>query len=184
MLAEMNQTRPSSSKGALSSVRTPSVKRVARSELVAAEAGRDVAQTQADRNPSGDLGEDTVALRVAERLVDHLEPVDVEEDHRHRRGLVRRGVRHEGVLDPPQEDLASGQPGHGVDRIVAGRLLEPGVLEGDRGELGEPVHGVDLGLVPGPIGRSRGEADDPDDVVARGQGHAEDGTDLGAIENR
>ena len=154
-------------------------------ELVAAEPRRDVAGPEGQGKPPGDLLEDPVAGAVAERFVDDLEAVDVEQDHGHRRRLAgRRRVHDEGVVDPAEEDLAGRQARHRVDRIVAGRLLELGVLEGDRGELGEPVEGVDLGLAPRSFGRPRGEADDADDLPSGAQRHPDDRTDLGPVEDR
>jgi hypothetical protein len=194
MLAEMNQTRPSSSKGALSSLRTPSVKRVpAWSSRGDAELPAETAPQRRCLGPgraAGDLLEDPVAGAVAERLVDDLEAVDVEQDHGHlgrlaggRRRHSGRRIHDQGIVDPAEEDLAGRQARHRVDRIVAGRLLELGVLEGDRGELGEPVEGVDLGLAPRSVGRPGGEADDADDLPPGAQRHPDDRADLGSVED-
>ena len=51
-------------------------------ELVAAEAGNDVGLAHPARDHRGHAADQLVALGVAERVVDVLEAVDVEQDHR------------------------------------------------------------------------------------------------------
>ena len=64
-------------------------------ELVAAEAGDRVARAQRLLEPRGDRREQLVAGRVAEAVVDELELVEVEEEHRDRG--PRRWAWTEGV---------------------------------------------------------------------------------------
>ncbi len=52
-------------------------------ELVAAEAGHGVAGAQGHGQALGDAHQQPVAQAVAEAVVDHLEVVEVEEQHRH-----------------------------------------------------------------------------------------------------
>ena len=84
---------------------------------------------------------------VAEQVVDRLEPVEVEVEHR---GLALAGLGHRG--DPVAERLAVGQAGQ---RVVGGGELERAVaavpLERQPQQLAGLAHGV-----PGePGGRSR-----------------------------
>ena len=66
-------------------------------ELVAAEAGDGVARPQGLLDARGDSGEQLVAGRVPEAVVDELELVEVEEEHgdrgpatgRHRQGVLQ-----------------------------------------------------------------------------------------------
>jgi hypothetical protein len=51
-------------------------------ELVAAEAGGEVGGAQVQPQPVGDPDQQQVARRVAERVVDRLEPVEVDEEQR------------------------------------------------------------------------------------------------------
>jgi hypothetical protein len=64
-------------------------------ELVAAQAGDAVAGAHARGEPAGDGDEQLVAGRVAEGVVDRLEAVEVDEQHR-RRGTRGRGRRWRG----------------------------------------------------------------------------------------
>ena len=59
-------------------------------ELVAAEARRRVARPQHAAQPLGDRQQELVAGRVARAVVDDLEVVEVEEEHRHERLRARR----------------------------------------------------------------------------------------------
>ena len=51
-------------------------------ELVAAEPGERVAAAQRAAQPGGDLAQQPVAVVVAERVVDLLEPVEVDQQQR------------------------------------------------------------------------------------------------------
>ena len=66
-------------------------------ELVAAEAAERVDLPHHAMQPRGDRLQQLVADRVAERVVDRLEVVEVDEQRRHR-GLLARGAR-EHLLD-------------------------------------------------------------------------------------
>ena len=59
-------------------------------ELVAAEAGEAGAFGRDRAQPAADFGEHLVADRVAERVVDFLEPVEVEPEHRQLAALGQR----------------------------------------------------------------------------------------------
>ena len=87
-------------------------------ELVAAEARDRVSGAQRLLDPGGHGGEQLVAGGVAEAVVDELELVEVEEEHRDR-GLAPAGDR-EGVLEPVEEEVAVGQAG---ERVVEGLVL-------------------------------------------------------------
>ena len=110
-------------------------------ELVAAEPGDGVAGAQARREPLPDRDQQPVADGVADALVDDLEAVEVEHDHGDRAGLVRADAR-EGMGDAVRQQLAVRQAGR---RVVEGAALgdvdEARVVDGDRGQLGEPGQG-------------------------------------------
>ena len=121
-------------------------------ELVAAEARDGVGRAHALAQALGDRDEQLVADRVAERVVDGLEVVDVDEQH----GDGRIGLR-ERLVDAVDEQRAVGQPGQ---RVVVGlvlelalelaqlpdRLLEAVVLERDRGVGGERLEQPQVGV--------------------------------------
>ncbi len=86
-------------------------------ELVAAEARGEVVLAQRRAQALGDRHEQRVAGRMAERVVDALELVEVEEHHR-RRVVVARERR----LDAQREERAVGESGQ---RIVARLVREP-----------------------------------------------------------
>ena len=93
-------------------------------ELVAAEARQQVALAQLRPDALGDVDEQLVARRVTERVVDHLEVVEVEEDDAGRRGRVARA--DEPALDLLDEE---GPVAETRQRVVIGLvpelLLEP-----------------------------------------------------------
>ena len=62
-------------------------------ELVAAQPGDDVLRAHGMPQPAGDGDEQRVADGVAERVVDDLEVVDVDEQHAERAGAVRELAR-------------------------------------------------------------------------------------------
>ena len=101
-------------------------------ELVAAEPRGRVDRAHAVGQAPGDHLEDLVAGGVAEAVVDVLEVVEVEEQHRHR-PLVA-AAPDERVLDAVAEQRAVRQPG---ERVVEGLVLEF-VLEGLA--LGDVAH--------------------------------------------
>ena len=82
-------------------------------ELVAAESGGGVADPHRLLDAAGDLDEHLVADRVAEGVVDRLEVVEVEEQHR------GGAVPNQGGLDPLAQERAIGQAGEDVvERLV------------------------------------------------------------------
>jgi hypothetical protein len=81
-------------------------------ELVAAEPRHGVAAAQRPRQPRRHLLEDLVADVVAERVVDVLEPVEVEEHQRHA-GAVAARV-HERLAQAVGEQVAVGEAGEAV----------------------------------------------------------------------
>ena len=104
-------------------------------ELVPAEAGDGVAGTRSGGEAGGDGTQQRVAGVVPERVVDDLEPVDVDEQHRQR---SRRPVAPLGRLGQPVgEQRAVGQVGHGVvEGQPAQRCFSPPDL-GDVRDHGE-----------------------------------------------
>ena len=85
-------------------------------ELVAAQARREVAGLQRAEQAPGDGLQQLVADRVAERVVDRLEVVEVQEEDR-----VVAPARGEQLAEPVEEERAVGQPGQ---RVVEGLVLE------------------------------------------------------------
>ena len=91
-------------------------------ELVAAEARRGVRGADAGGEARGGLAEQLVARGVAERVVDVLEHVEVDEEDR-RLGLRARGAG-EGVLEPVHEQQAVRQAGERVVERLVDRVLD------------------------------------------------------------
>ena len=92
-------------------------------ELVAAEARGDVGAADGVVEPARELDEHLVARGVAERVVDGLEVVEVEEDHGRRACLARRAG--DRVADLLGEHRPVREPGHGVvERLVRELGLE------------------------------------------------------------
>ena len=86
-------------------------------EVVAAEARDDVRVLDAAHEPGGDAAQQLVADRVAERVVDALEVVEVDEHHGH----LARGARLERLAHLLAEQRAVGEAG---ERVVAGLVLK------------------------------------------------------------
>ena len=146
-------------------------------ELVAAEAGDGVARPQAGDQALPNVHQQSIARGVADALVDDLEAIEVEQDDADlARALGPRGG--EGMGDPVGQELAIGQAGR---RVVEGAALggvdEPGVVEGDRGELREARQRLDLALAPAPLDLARGQAKHADHTPRRHQGNPDDGPD-------
>jgi hypothetical protein len=95
-------------------------------ELVAAHPPRDVARAQLGLEVLRELHERLVADRVAPRVVDLLEAVEVEDDDRHR-VVLARGAAQLGV-EPIVERPLVGEAG---ERILVGELLELSALVGE-----------------------------------------------------
>ena len=90
-------------------------------ELVAAEAGDDVGAAHGVAQPVGHGAQQLVAARVAQRIVDLLELVEVDEVDGERPAAAQ--ARHRGV-HLVAEKRAVGQAG---ERIVAGQLIDLGL---------------------------------------------------------
>jgi hypothetical protein len=91
-------------------------------ELVAAEPADGVVLAQAAPKPAGDLAQQPVAGAVAEAVVDHLEIVQVDEEHGQAAAVAARPGQ--GVADAVVEQRPVGQVGEAVvERLVldAGR---------------------------------------------------------------
>ena len=86
-------------------------------ELVAGEARDEVVGAHAPDEPLGDADEHLVADRVTERVVDHLEVVEVDEQHRERLAARRRPAPRAGARGP------AGRFGSPRERVVL-RLVD------------------------------------------------------------
>ena len=104
-------------------------------EFVAAEASACVTATGACREALGKGDEQAIAGLVPEAVVDRLEVVDVEEEHRDRLRLAASPL--ERVLDAIGKERTVGQAGK---RIVKGLELE---LLLERGAAGDVVNRED-----------------------------------------
>ena len=82
-------------------------------ELVAAESRQGVAFAQTIGHPSRDLGEQTVAGRMPEHVVNLLEPVQIEVSHRQAL-LLPQGVQH-GLMQPVLEQRTVRQRRQGIE---------------------------------------------------------------------
>ncbi len=103
-------------------------------ELVATEPGDGVGAAADRPQPAGDLHQQLIADGVAEAVVDGLEPVEVEHEHR---GHVTAelGVGH-GLVDALGQEGAVGEVGQ---RVVEGEALQLAVGVGElAGALGHP----------------------------------------------
>ena len=87
-------------------------------ELVAAQPRHGVAPGHAGAQALGDLLQQLVALLVAQRVVEHLEVVQVDE---HQRAFARPVIVGQRLVQPVQQQLAVGQLGQ---RIVEGQVLD------------------------------------------------------------
>ena len=117
-------------------------------ELVAAEARDRVARAQHLGEPPGQQAQQLVAGAVAERVVDELEAVEVEEQHGDRRPAARAVVERQ--REAVHEQRAVRQAGQRVvQRLAAHLLLGAAALDG----VGQHVRG---GLQEGDlVGRER-----------------------------
>ena len=91
-------------------------------ELVAAEAGDDVGLADMAAQPVGDRAQQQVAARMAERVVDLLELVEVDEKDGDRAGLVESRQRA-----GPSGRGGSSRLGRPVSAIVAGEVIDAGL---------------------------------------------------------
>ena len=133
MLASTSSVRPSIENGSrrpasswrATTLASPGRRSVGQqhAELVAAEAGDGVALAERLLQAVRDLLQQAVARVVAERVVDLLEVVEV--DQHHGRGDVRAAAGGDRLLDAVAEERAVGQAGE--------RVVQRLVLLGDRG---------------------------------------------------
>ena len=101
-------------------------------ELVAAQPGDGVGRAQRPLQARPDFGQQQIAELMAERVVDVLEAVEVEQQDRH---VVTGALRaSDGVLDPVVEQGAVGQGGQ---RVVQGQALELGLLRLALGDVAQ-----------------------------------------------
>ena len=93
-------------------------------ELVAAEAGDGVRRADGRLEPARDRDQQPVSHVVAERVVDELEAVEVEEQHGGRGGRLGALGAADRLVEAVEEQHAVGQPGQGVvHRVVLEALL-------------------------------------------------------------
>ena len=140
-------------------------------ELVAAQPGDDVLRAHGMPQPAGDGDEQRVADGVAERVVDDLEVVDVDEQHAERAGAGRELAAQALHEQQPVRQLG--------ERVVVGLvvelllervelrdgLLEPVVLQRHAGVVGEHLEQALVldavaALEPEPV-REHDDADQP-----------------------
>ncbi len=96
-------------------------------EFIAPEARHQVARAHRAHQPARDFAQQLVAHQVAKRIVDRLEPVQVEEDQRQARALVRfvaAGHAAHRRIEPVRQHGAVGQAGQAVvvGHVVHARL--------------------------------------------------------------
>ena len=97
-------------------------------EFVAAEPRHQIVAAQRVRQPQRDVADQLVADVVAERVVDVLEMVEVDVEHRGRRGAGAHFVDHR--FQPLAEENAVGQA---AERIVHRKMPQPRFAGGDGG---------------------------------------------------
>jgi hypothetical protein len=133
-------------------------------ELVAAEAGHRVARAGDQLEALRDLDEQLVTGRVAERVVDGLEVVEVAEQHRQRTRVPT--VQGQRVLEPLTEQRPVRQPGELVVEGPSAQVLLP---QGDLGQQPSMIH-YDHQL---PQHQCDGSGDHPElrDVTVPGEDH-------------
>src|SRR4051794_21899266 len=99
-------------------------------ELVATESGDGVTRAHAGTQPLADPDEQLVADRMPERVVDCLEVVYVDQQHRY--GSHVTTVQRQRVLEPVVEEGAVGQTGEDiVERLVRDPAHQRAVLQED-----------------------------------------------------
>ena len=107
-------------------------------ELVAREPARRVAAPQGGRHPRCDRGQQLVSGGVPERVVDELEPVEAERDHRARPFAAHRpGDR---TRDELPEQRPAREPGQPVAQVLPRRAPRLEHVHGQGRELLEQVH--------------------------------------------
>ena len=121
-------------------------------EFVAADARDGVAGAHAADEPLADGDQEPVAHRVAEALVDDLEPVEARAAPPRWTRMSSAWCAGEGVRDAVGQELAVGQPRRRVvERPALGDIDEPGVVERDGRELAEARQRTDVPAAPAPL---------------------------------
>ena len=124
-------------------------------EFVAAEAGHDIARTQSAAQPVGHFHQQHVAGLVPERIVDHLEAVEIDEQHRELPLVAAGGL--DRMAQQPVEHFPVRQLRQAVMRgEIFDPLVRPALLVGavealqrERQIVGEPLQQL------GEFGRER-----------------------------
>ena len=98
-------------------------------EFVAAEPCHEVVAAHHARQPQRDIADQLVADRMAERIVDVLEVVEVDVEHRRRRQQGALDVGDRG-LEPVAEEVPVRQP---AQRVVQRQIAQPVLAGGDGG---------------------------------------------------
>ena len=147
-------------------------------ELVAAEAGHQILAAHDVAQPLGDVEDERVADVVAERIVDVLEVIEIDVEHRRREAAGAHVV--DGLLEPLGEVDAVGQAGN---RVVQGEVTQLPLAGGDGGRGAPHIadHQADQDGEAGKRYRDEGN-DTCDDRGARPRrrpGNAGDGVTLG-----
>ena len=128
-------------------------------EFVAAEPGQGVAGPDRARDPAGHRAQQLVADRMAERVVDLLEAVEVEEEDRGQatfaagmgQGLAEP-VEQQGAVRQPGQRVVQGQPPDArLGRLALGQVLEHRDLGDDLARRGAHRRGVDGGDAARPV---------------------------------
>ena len=136
-------------------------------ELVTAEASDGVCGPEAVDETLPDRHQQPVPGHMAERLVDDLEAIEVEEDDRDGAVAIDEMTRQR-VRDPVGEQLAIGQTRRVVVQGAALRDIdEAGVLEPDRRQSGEARQRFLVPLGPVPRRAAGGEPEHPDHAAGR-----------------
>ncbi len=127
-------------------------------ELVTAETGHGVARSQHATEAVADGHEELVAGFVSQAVVDDLEVVEVEEEHRDATGAARRAIHR--LADPVHEERAVREAGEGVVDGLVGEALTDRLAFGDVLDLADHVDGLAARISDG------GDAQrDPHDVA-------------------
>ena len=118
-------------------------------EFVAAEPRHDVARAQRLAQPAGDLDQQDIAGVMPKQIVDDLEPVEIDEEHRKLPLVAVRGL--DRIVEQLVERFPVGEIGQTVVRgevfdTVVGlglfvRAVE--VLKGERHVVGQPLQEFD-----------------------------------------
>jgi hypothetical protein len=112
-------------------------------ELVSAEARDRVSRAQRLLDPGGDRGEKLVTRGMAEAVVDDLELIEIEEEHRD--GRLAAGRDRERVLEAVEEEVSVGKPGEGVvEGLVLGPLLRAPPFDGVGEDVRDRLHEGDV----------------------------------------